>query len=112
MIPLSISKKISWNSFVIQIELVGGNDITRSFGLDLLETALNSSPALFHKHTDFAFLLKDRVCSLVIKLFSPSLKVKLKSYFDYYGRFQNDDRSSFEVLFCPRLRKALRCRFR
>ena len=47
----------------------------RAFGLDLLETALSSSSELFFKHTDFAFLLKDRVCALVIKLFSPNLKV-------------------------------------
>ena len=29
------------------------------------------------QHTEFSFLLKERVCPLVIKLFSPSLKYKL-----------------------------------
>ncbi len=53
----------------------GIGDVTRAFALDLLETALTSSPALFLKHTDFAFLLKDRVCSLIIKMFNPNIKV-------------------------------------
>ena len=52
-----------------------GADMTRAFGLELLETSLAGCPALFFKHPDFAFLLKDRVCALLIKLFSPSLKV-------------------------------------
>ncbi len=51
--------------------------MTRAFGLDLLETALISCPDLFFKHADFSFLLKDRVCSLVIRMLSPVVKVSI-----------------------------------
>ena len=34
-------------------------------------------PQAFHQHQQFKLLLKERVCSLVIKLFSPNLKYKM-----------------------------------
>eukprot|EP00040_Diaphanoeca_grandis_P018250 m.95863 g.95863 ORF g.95863 m.95863 type:complete len:1511 (+) comp26850_c1_seq1:214-4746(+) len=54
--------------------LMGGYVISQTFGLELIETALAGSPSLFFKHPEFTFLLKERVCSLVIRLFSPSIK--------------------------------------
>ena len=54
--------------------LTGNHDITQTFGLELIETALTGSPSLFFKHPEFSFLLKEKVCALVIRLFSPSIK--------------------------------------
>ncbi|XP_071784170.1 protein MON2 homolog isoform X2 [Asterias amurensis] len=54
--------------------LSGMTEMTRTFGLELLESVLNSFPQIFLRHKEFSFLLKERVCPLVIKLFSPSIK--------------------------------------
>jgi len=54
--------------------LQGVIEMTRTFGLELIETALTSCPALFFDHPELGFLLKERVCSLIIKLFSPSVR--------------------------------------
>ncbi|XP_033121689.1 protein MON2 homolog isoform X2 [Anneissia japonica] len=56
--------------------LLGLTEMSRTFGLELLESLLNSFPQVFLRHKEFSFLLKERVCPLVIKLFSPSLKHK------------------------------------
>ncbi|XP_063438367.1 protein MON2 homolog isoform X1 [Mytilus trossulus] len=56
--------------------LVGMTEMTRTFGLELLEAVLTAFPEIFHTHSEFSFLLKERVCPLVIKLFSPSLKYR------------------------------------
>ena len=57
--------------------LVGIVEMTRAFGLELLETLLTKFPQVFHQHQQYKLLLKERVCSLVIKLFSPNLKYKM-----------------------------------
>lgn len=54
--------------------LHGLAEMTRTFGLELIETALATHPPLFYHHAEFGFLLKEHVCSLIIKLFSPSIK--------------------------------------
>lgn len=54
--------------------LVGIAEMTRTFGLELLETVLNNYQSIFTKHAEFRFLLKDKVCALVICLFSPNIK--------------------------------------
>lgn len=56
--------------------LVGLTEMTRTFGLELLESIFNDYPQVFNKHEEFSFLLKERVCPLVIKLFSPNIKYK------------------------------------
>uniref|UniRef100_UPI00358F2E5D protein MON2 homolog isoform X2 n=1 Tax=Myxine glutinosa TaxID=7769 RepID=UPI00358F2E5D len=56
--------------------LVGMTEMTRTFGLELLESVLNTFPQVFLQHAEFAFLLKERVCPLVIKLFSPNIKFR------------------------------------
>lgn len=50
------------------------NEMTRTFGLELLEAVLTNFSAVFHENRDFRLLLKERVCALVIKLFSPNVK--------------------------------------
>ena len=55
--------------------LQGIVEMTRTFGLELLETLLSSYSPVFYKFQPFQALLKERVCSLVIKLFSPNIKV-------------------------------------
>ncbi|XP_043944224.1 protein MON2 homolog [Protopterus annectens] len=56
--------------------LVGMTEMTRTFGLELLESVLNNFPQVFLQHQEFSFLLKERVCPLVIKLFSPNIKFR------------------------------------
>ncbi|XP_056454243.1 protein MON2 homolog isoform X1 [Gadus chalcogrammus] len=56
--------------------LVGMTEMTRTFGLELLESVLNDFPGVFLQHQEFSFLLKERVCPLVIKLFSPNIKFR------------------------------------
>ncbi|ETN74261.1 HEAT repeat protein, partial [Necator americanus] len=54
--------------------LIGIHEMTRTLGLELIESILKSSPGVFFRHPEFCDLLKSEVCPLVIKLFSPSLK--------------------------------------
>ncbi|EFO21823.2 hypothetical protein LOAG_06662 [Loa loa] len=56
------------------IWLVGIQEMTRTLGLELLESVLSSYPSVFVKHPEFAQLLKDQVCPLIIKLFAPNHK--------------------------------------
>ncbi|KAL8578582.1 hypothetical protein ACOMHN_015038 [Nucella lapillus] len=56
--------------------LNGMTEMTRTFGLELLEAVLASYPPIFSSHPEFSFVLKEKVCPLVIKLFSPSLKYR------------------------------------
>lgn len=50
--------------------------MTRTFGLELLESVLTQFSQVFYKNVEFSFLLKERVCALVIKLFSPNIKYR------------------------------------
>lgn len=59
--------------------MTGIVEMTRTFGLELLESLLAKFPMVFHTHTQFKMLLKERVCSLVIKLFSPNLKYRMST---------------------------------
>ncbi|EGT40075.1 hypothetical protein CAEBREN_31871 [Caenorhabditis brenneri] len=71
------------------IWLVGIQEMTRTLGLELLESLLKGYPSVFirvsvlksiptkkkyFQHTEFADLLKDDVCPLIIRLFSPNVK--------------------------------------
>lgn len=54
--------------------LVGLTEMTRTLGLELVESILSQFPEAFLRHPEFRFLLKERVCPLVIKLFSPNVR--------------------------------------
>lgn len=56
--------------------LIGMTEMTRTFGLELLESVLTQFSSVFYKNAEFSFLLKERVCALVIKLFSPNIKYR------------------------------------
>uniref|UniRef100_T1D1X0 Protein MON2 homolog n=1 Tax=Cupiennius salei TaxID=6928 RepID=T1D1X0_CUPSA len=56
------------------VYLIGLTEMTCSFGLELLESILSSFPEIFLKSIQFRFLLKERVCPMIIKLFSPNIK--------------------------------------
>ncbi|XP_066601178.1 protein MON2 homolog isoform X2 [Prorops nasuta] len=56
--------------------LINITEMTRTFGLELLESVLTNFSSVFFKHPEFSFLLKERVCALVIKLFSPNIKYR------------------------------------
>ena len=51
-------------------------EMTRTFGLELLESVLTNFSSVFFLHPEFSALLKERVCALVIKLFSPNIKYR------------------------------------
>ncbi|KAG9321660.1 hypothetical protein KVV02_007459 [Mortierella alpina] len=46
------------------------SSISRTFGLELIESVLTNHFHLFKQHTEFASLLRERVCPLIIKNFS------------------------------------------
>lgn len=54
--------------------LLNMTEMARTFGLELLEAVLTNFSAVFHENPAFRSLLKERVCALVIKLFSPNVK--------------------------------------
>lgn len=56
--------------------LIGMTEMSRTFGLELLESVLIQYSQVFYKNDEFSFLLKERVCALVIKLFSPNIKYR------------------------------------
>ncbi|KAK9890442.1 hypothetical protein WA026_010528 [Henosepilachna vigintioctopunctata] len=56
--------------------LIGMTEMTRTFGLELLESVLIQYSQIFYRNEEFSFLLKERVCALVIKLFSPNIKYR------------------------------------
>ncbi|XP_053204824.1 protein MON2 homolog isoform X2 [Panonychus citri] len=56
--------------------LQGLIEMTRTFGLELLESIFTNFSDIFLRHEEFSFLLKEKVCPLVIKLFSPNIKYK------------------------------------
>jgi len=56
--------------------LLGIVEMTRTFGLELLENLLTGYSSLFHQFDKFRLLLKERVCPLIIKLFSPNIKYR------------------------------------
>ncbi|EDV29746.1 uncharacterized protein TRIADDRAFT_19890 [Trichoplax adhaerens] len=58
---------------------IGLSEMIKAFGLELLESTLMQNPQIFLTHPEFSFLLKERICSLVIKLFSPSIKYRQAS---------------------------------
>lgn len=59
--------------------LVNINDINKPFGLELLKLILSRYVEIFKKNPEMCFLLKERICPLIIKLLSPSAKLKLGS---------------------------------
>lgn len=54
--------------------LNGQIELSKTFGLELLELVFAQHSSIFHQHQEFAFLLKEKMCQLVIKLFSPNTK--------------------------------------
>ncbi|XP_013170151.1 PREDICTED: protein MON2 homolog, partial [Papilio xuthus] len=54
--------------------LVGISDVPKTFGLELLDTVLTDFSEVFFKIQEFRFLLKEHVCALIIRLFSPNVK--------------------------------------
>ncbi|CAL8099260.1 unnamed protein product [Calicophoron daubneyi] len=59
--------------------LVGITDISRTLGLELIESLALSYSGLFQQNVAFAYLLKTNLCPLVIKLFSSNLKARSNS---------------------------------
>ncbi|XP_050555397.1 protein MON2 homolog isoform X2 [Spodoptera frugiperda] len=56
--------------------LVGISDVPKTFGLELLDTVLTDFSPIFFKIAEFRFLLKEHVCALIIRLFSPNVKYR------------------------------------
>ncbi|RVE48352.1 hypothetical protein evm_007012 [Chilo suppressalis] len=56
--------------------LVGISEVPKTFGLELLDTVLTDFSPIFFKIPEFRFLLKEHVCALIIRLFSPNVKYR------------------------------------
>ncbi|XP_053618779.1 protein MON2 homolog isoform X2 [Plodia interpunctella] len=56
--------------------LAGISDVPKTFGLELLDTVLTDFSPVFFKISEFRFLLKEHVCALIIRLFSPNVKYR------------------------------------
>ncbi|XP_045780169.1 protein MON2 homolog isoform X1 [Maniola jurtina] len=56
--------------------LVGISEVPKTFGLELLDTVLTDFSDVFFKIAEFRFLLKEHVCALIIRLFSPNVKYR------------------------------------
>uniref|UniRef100_A0A0N5A8N7 Protein MON2 homolog n=1 Tax=Syphacia muris TaxID=451379 RepID=A0A0N5A8N7_9BILA len=54
--------------------LVGIKEMTRTLGLELVESVLAGYSKIFFMYPEYAQLLKDQVCPLIIRLFSPNQK--------------------------------------
>jgi hypothetical protein len=59
--------------------LININDINKPFGLELLKSVLSRYTELFQTNPEMLFILKERICPLLIKLFSPSTKLKMNT---------------------------------
>ncbi|EFP08489.1 hypothetical protein CRE_15492 [Caenorhabditis remanei] len=77
------------------IWLVGIQEMTRTLGLELLESLLKGYPSVFIRHTEFGDLLKDDVCPLIIRLFSPNVKAMHISSQHPSSRMSNSSISSY-----------------
>lgn len=67
------------NSESSSMWLLDIQDISKPFGLDLLKSILVRYPEIFFTNPEMCFILKERICPLLIKLFSPSTKLKMNS---------------------------------
>ena len=52
------------------------NRVQKSFCLEMIESLLEHYSSLFVNIPQFNFLLKEKVCNIVIKLFSPGKKLR------------------------------------
>ncbi|XP_055376967.1 protein MON2 homolog [Condylostylus longicornis] len=59
--------------------LFGIKEISTTFGLELVEIILNNYSNIFFEIPKFTILLKEQVCALIIKLFSPNIKHRATS---------------------------------
>lgn len=66
--------------------LVGLIDIRYTLGLELLEIAFVSFSNVLSRHAEFRFLIKERVCYMILKMFSPDITSKTKNEY-YQGQF-------------------------
>lgn len=86
--------------------LLGMTEMTRTFGLELLETVLSTFTFVFHRNPEFSFLLKERVCALVIKLFSPN--TKYRTVMPQNTQNQQQQQQSYEKPYFPISMRLLR----
>ena len=54
--------------------LVGISEMTRTLCLELIDSTLSQYHTLFLKHPEFCILVKDKVCPILISLFSPTIR--------------------------------------
>ncbi|CAF3359352.1 unnamed protein product [Rotaria socialis] len=87
------------------IWLTGLTEITRTLILELIETILTHYAPIFHCHSEFRYLLKERVSPLVIKLFSPGTKFPNSNSSLSSGSNSN---STFDSAYFPLIARLLR----
>lgn len=62
--------------------LVGLTDINKTFVLELLELAFVSFSDILTRHEEFKFLIKERVCYMILEMFSPDINYNTANEYD------------------------------
>lgn len=62
--------------------LVGLTDISKTFVLELLELAFVSFSDILTRHEEFRFLIKERVCYMILEMFSPDINYDTANEYD------------------------------
>lgn len=65
--------------------LVGLTDVNRIFALELLEIAFVSFSDVLARHKEFRYLIKERVCHMILSMFSPDI--------NYHQNINHDENS-------------------
>lgn len=62
--------------------LVGLTDVSKTFVLELLELAFVSFSDILTRHDEFRFLIKERVCYMILEMFSPDINYSTANEYD------------------------------
>lgn len=65
--------------------LVGLTDVSKTFILELLELAFVSFSDVLTRHDEFRLLIKERVCYMILEMFSPEINHKSSDDYDLCG---------------------------
>lgn len=62
--------------------LVGLTDVSKTFVLELLELVFISFSDVLTRHEEFRFLIKERVCYMILEMFSPDINYNTANEYD------------------------------
>lgn len=77
--------------------LVGLTDVSKTFVLELLELVFVSFSDILTRHDEFRYLIKERVCYMILDMFSPDINNEHKSRFNQSIYRANNNTGSLET---------------